>query len=54
MTKVKKKTLLVTLFLAILRYKLLNQPVILKTNNKKAILLIINVKFHCYINYIKI
>lgn len=53
-TKARKEALLVSQFLACLRFYLLSQPVNLRANNKGAISLIKNLEFHQKTKHIKV
>ena len=52
--KAVKKALWVARFLAALGYKLPSQPVSLKADNKEAMLLTTNLRFHWHTKYIEI
>lgn len=52
--KAGKEALQIAQFLAILEYKLLDQPVSLKANNKKTILPTANLEFHWHIKHIEV
>lgn len=53
-TDAKKEALYVGQFLVALRYRLFNQPISLKANNRKTILLTINPEFYSWNKYIEI
>lgn len=50
----RKEALQIAQFLAALGYRLSGQPVNLRADNREAILLIANLKFHQYIKYIEV
>ena len=54
MTEAKKKALWIAQFLAALEYRLLGHPVTLKADNREAILLIANPKFHQRTKHIEV